>query len=436
MSPTLGFCTVSTVSHLSQCRVLAESVSREHPGSRLRVLVADDVDHVYRDASEPFDVMDVEALDLQPAEFRRMAACYEPLELLCALKPWAMKHELDVGARAVVYLDNDTEVFAPLTEFAETAEERGVALVAHISDPLPRDGLNPVDTEFLRFGTYNGGCIAVGGSKKGRRFLRWWSERLSRDCIYSDEEGLYCDQRWLDLVPAIFEAALSRDPGLNVAYWNRAHMLVSTRGEYRVGGAPLRLFHFSGFDPTRPRFLSTLHTVAPRADPAANPALGRLCSDYASRVLAEGYSELKERTYGYARTETGLRLDRRMRRLYRAELLKADRGQSHYPPDPYTSEGAVAFGDWLKDTPLGDPVSRYLGAVYSDRPDVRGKFPVLSGTDRELFLAWVAEFGVTDAGIPCEFAPANSETSPAPRPGGLYAASVRLKRKLVRSRGR
>ena len=408
----IGFCTVSTASHLAFCRVLAESVSRTHPGRRLTVLLIDDSERVHVSANELFDVVSPDQVDLDPAEFRRMAAVYEAIELACALKPWVIRRQLDAGFACAVYLDGDTQVFGSLTDLVAAAKSQGVALVPHTYELLDRDGLEPADVNFLRFGSFNGGCLAVADSAQGRRFLAWWSLRLARGAIYSDEEGLYLDQRWLDLVPPIFDAAIVRDPGLDVAYWNRAAALEWKDGHYLVGSAPLRLFHYSGFDPRDPTLLSTLNRANPRATTAANPALARLTSEYASRLMEQGFEDLAGREYRFARTLTGFPLDRRIRRLYRSELLAGERGEGQLPPDPFTEAGAGVFIDWLNEVPEGARVSRYLGAVYGDRSDVRGRFPVLAGTDRELFLAWAREFGGVDAHIPAELIPPPPEVEP------------------------
>lgn len=432
MTEALGFCTVATVSHLAFCRVLGESVGRIHPGCRLTVLLVDDLHRDYADAEEPIEIISPDQVHLDPAEFRRMAVVYEPIELACALKPWALRYVIDSGAECAVYVDGDTQLLAPVDALGDAARSRGVALVPHIYEPLNWDGLTPQDVDFLRFGTFNGGCLAVGDTASGRQFLEWWSARLARDAIYSDEEALYLDQRWLDLVPPIFDAAIVRDPGLDVAYWNRAGAVEWDDGRYTVAGSPLRLFHFSGFDPREPTTLSSLNRANPRYTTSQNPALARLCADYASQLVAGGFHDLTSHPYGFARTNAGFYLDRRIRRLYRADLLLAERGYGPYPPDPLTEEGARVFVPWLNGVPESQRVSRYMGAVYGERSDVRGRFPVLSGTDRDLFIAWAREFGVADAGIPAELLPQEVLTVDPPPvvPSRLRTTMRRLRRRI------
>jgi hypothetical protein len=115
----------------------------------------------------------------------------------------------------------------------------------------------------LRNGVYNLGFLGVLNDARGRRFARWWRERLYSYCYDEPSQGLFTDQRWVDLAPAFFPFIHTvRDPGYNVSTWN-----LSTRtvvGDFGSGFEvraeevsltgrvvreyPLRFYHFSGFD--------------------------------------------------------------------------------------------------------------------------------------------------------------------------------------------
>ena len=70
-------------------------------------------------------------------------------------------------------------------------------------------------------------------------FLRWWEERLRRDCRISPEEGLFVDQRWVDFVPSYFEHTVVTDEGYNVAYWNLFEREFKRAADgYEVNGRP------------------------------------------------------------------------------------------------------------------------------------------------------------------------------------------------------
>ena len=76
----------------------------------------------------------------------------------------------------------------------------------------------------LRNGVYNLGFLAVRMTGQGRQFIDWWAERLRSYCYDEVENGLFTDQRWVDLAPAFFDdIAIVREPQYNVATWNLTH---------------------------------------------------------------------------------------------------------------------------------------------------------------------------------------------------------------------
>ena len=69
---------------------------------------------------------------------------------------------------------------------------------------------------------------------------------------------MFVDQRWMDLAPGLVDSVrIVRDPGYDVAYWNLKHRALSGPPEAPLAnGSPVRFYHWSGFDPTKPTALS------------------------------------------------------------------------------------------------------------------------------------------------------------------------------------
>ena len=184
------------------------------------VLVLDAPGDGLRD-DEPFDIVVPEDLFRpdEQRELRRMATIYNVLELATALKPFLLRHlVVERGEPSATYLDPDIEVFAPLDDVAAAAEAHGIVLTPHRLTPLPADRWQPDERVFIVSGAYNLGFVAVGAG--GVPFLEWWGERCRRDCVHDVPDGLFVDQRWVDLATAYFPPQVLRDPGLNAAYWN------------------------------------------------------------------------------------------------------------------------------------------------------------------------------------------------------------------------
>jgi hypothetical protein len=343
-------CTIVARNYLAHARVLAASYARHHPGRRLSVLVTDghvDDGMSFAPASEPFEIILPHELPLDGREYRRMASIYDVTELATALKAVFLQHLLDRDRDAVVYLDPDIEIFAPLDELDRLAREHGIVLIPHMLRPIPSDGRKPSFADVAASGVYNLGFIAVDDA--ARPWLEWWGERLRRDCLMAPQEGMFVDQRFIDFLPAFFAPCILRDPAYNVAYWNLHERRVTWTGaRYEVAGRPLRFFHFSGFSPLQPHRLSKHQGTAPRIVLADEPDLARLCHDYAARVLGAGFRQCAAIPYGFSGTAHGVPLDRRMRRLYREGLLAAERGVAAEPPCPLDPAEAKEFVEWVR----------------------------------------------------------------------------------------
>lgn len=410
--------TIVARNYLPQARVLARSFHDHHPGGRVVVLVLDAPGEGLRD-DEPFEVVVPE--DLFPGrlrELRHMVTIYNVMELATALKPFLLRHLVTAAeASSATYLDPDIEVLAPLDDVAAAAERHGIVLTPHRLTPVPDDGCQPGEQVFAQSGAYNLGFVAV--SPGAVAFLDWWGERCRRDCLHAVPEGLFVDQRWVDLAAAYFGPHVLRDPGLNVAYWNHDERPVTAGpGGPIAGGAPLRFVHYSGYDPDVPHLLTKYHEGRPRVLLSESPALTALCRRYGERLRAEGWDTCRKLDYGRGRAANGMVLDGLMRRVYRQELLRRERTLEHdvgvadHLPDPYDTAEVGGFVEMLRTPFPGSAaprIPRYLHALHHSRPDLQAACPDLIGLAGNHYLAWIREVGQRDLGLPAEVIPAGSD---------------------------
>ncbi len=405
-------CTIIARNYLAHARVLADSFLAQHPAATFTVLILDADDGLDR-STEPFEIVTLSDV-IDAEEAGRLQLIYSVIELATAVKPQLLSVLLDRFGEPVMYLDPDIQVFGSLEHIFDLAAKHGIVLTPHSADPIPRDGRNPSETFILQSGVYNLGFIAVGPGAE--QFLAWWWERLRRDCVVQPEAGLFVDQRWIDFVPGLFDHAIVRDAGLNVAYWNLATRDVagSSADGWTVNGDPLVFFHFSGYDPDRPWLLSKHQGTQPRILLSDNPALQTLCDQYGSALLDRGYRDVSAIPYGLAALPDGTTVDRWMRRLYRDAVRGAELdADAELPPHPITE--TPAFLNWMS-APSGEGpawLSRYLYAVWLDRWDLRETFPDLGGNDAERFRRWLEEHGRVEADIPDALVPAAGDDADA-----------------------
>jgi glycosyltransferase involved in cell wall biosynthesis/GT2 family glycosyltransferase len=402
--------TVIARNYLAYARVLAESLARHNPATRLHVLILDDDDHSI--APEPaFEIIRADDLPFDPpSEFHTMAAIYDVTELATAVKPWVFAHLFGRGASAVIYLDPDIEVFDSLGPLEPLTREHGMLLTPHITERLPQDGKRPDERDLLLSGIYNLGFLALS-AEAAQRFLPWWRERLRRNCLNDPARALFVDQRWIDFAPALFEPVILKDPGYNVAYWNLPHRVLTRDGDHvLVNGKPLRFFHYSGFSPREPHLLSKHQHGSLRVRLSDNPLLAALCERYAAAMEERGFADCYALPYGFAATAGGLPLDARARKALRRTVLEDEAdGRATSMPNPFSPAGA---GDvvqrLLRPSPYGSGVPAYLGEIWSEREDLRMAFPRIESVDAERFLDWVRTQGVREHDIPPQLIPSKT----------------------------
>ncbi len=395
---TVGFLTIIARNYLPQARVLMASVAEHHPGSPRLVVLADEVNGCFDLSREPFRMIPSTELDLPDAAWFHFR--YNTLELTTAVKPFAMRKALELlGVESVIYLDADIKLFAPLDPVTAVLEEASIVLTPHLLCAVDTDGL-AVERQLLRTGAYNLGFIAVRRDPAGQSFLSWWSRRLSEHCLVDLAAGLFVDQKWVDLVPGLFDGVrILREPGLNVAWWNLPERPISLEnGRYRAAEYPLYFFHFSGFDPERPDSLSK-HATGSR-DGAAGPVM-ELLADYAALLLRGGYSESKRRQPGYEVFRDGGSLPAVVRKVL--ELEPGLRQATDDPFSPAGREKVFAFWNRPVEAPGGSGfLTRLAYRVYQLEPQIQASMPDVFGAHREAYVAWFVSEGAARYGLPPE----------------------------------
>jgi hypothetical protein len=327
-------CTIISPNYLAFARTLADSYLAQHPEQTFYVLIVADLSDASPFAEYSFTPVMLGELGIP--NLRDLAMRYDILELNTNVKPTFLKHLLAThGLDAVVYLDPDICVYAPLEPvFGPLQAGASAVLTPHITTPV-FDGKSPSEQKLLYDGTYNLGFIAVGNSGESMRLLDWW-ERRCLDLGYSEgRSGLFVDQKWMNLAPGLFGGvAIQRDAGCNMAYWNlhervlAGHLVKSPNGD-----VPLRFFHFSGIVVSDATLLSK-HTD--RFTLASRPDLHAVFAEYKAAVLANKSAAVEALAYGFDRLSDGTTVTRLARRIYAEHSAEFGDG------DPFDASGAFA----------------------------------------------------------------------------------------------
>jgi hypothetical protein len=382
-APSVAILTIVSNNYLHFARTMLQSARSHHPDAKMFCVIVDaDLSHA-RALSSEFATIPIASLNLPLGD--GLLFQYSILELNTAVKPWAIEYLLEVGHDIVIYVDPDIYFYRTMTE-AQSALLGGadILLTPHLLAPAT-DAKTPSELDILRTGTYNLGFCAVKESYNTRQFLHWWRQKLERNCVVDLENGIFVDQRWIDLVPGLFEnVGILRHPGYNVAYWNLAQRPISkdTGGNYVIADMPLVFFHFSGLDPFNPGAFSkhqnrfTLSTLGPGAE---------LVENYVKAITQNGASDYAQLEYSFGRFTSGDNVPDEIRTFYRlSEEFRVQMGNSPFNNLAAMNEPAVEF---MVD---GESPTNAMIAFWTQRQDLQTAFPLKSlGSIRE-FYRWIA----------------------------------------------
>lgn len=379
--------TICSRNYLAYALTLQASLKVHEPETPFFIYLADEA---VEPGAEP-DATIITAAEIGLPDLMDMAFRYTVMEFNTAIKAHCFLDLLTRrGFDAVIYLDPDIRLFAPLSEvYSALAAGASAVLTPHILEPLPQ-GAYPGEADILKSGVFNLGFGAFAGTPESLAFVRWWAGKLLTECYSAPEQGLFVDQRFVDLAPAfIGRLSVLRHPGYNVAYWNTAGRNVAEGADgFTVNDAPLVFFHFSGVVPGNPGVYSK-HFGDRKVEVA--PAISKLVEDYLSALEAEGHSRWAAIPYAYGYFRDGSPILPPMRRS---------------PPSKGLAEDWFAAPDlnyWNAPDPSVDQkkaakITRLMYAIWKMRPDLQQAFPLGTDKGRRGLYAWYLRHGVREYG--------------------------------------
>lgn len=285
-----------------------ESVQKYHPDAALYILIVDKTsDEKVRDEvinRNKFAALTwLEELDIP--ELPDMIKRYDIVELNTAVKPFFLDRLLHkMKYQKVVYLDSDILLFHSMDEVLALLEEHNVILTPHlISTTEDEDTAISVIDDFLQYGIYNLGFIALRNSSTSRDLLTWWMDKLKTKYYLSPERHLAWDQKWMDFAPAMFDRVyILRNPGYNMAFWNLQKRILSKKDDsYLVNGRyPLVFYHFSHYRMEYKELIADVQPESRRIAVSTGPDLEEIFESYYNNVQKNHYAF-------FSRIEAGFR---------------------------------------------------------------------------------------------------------------------------------
>lgn len=328
-------------SYLGKARLLAWSLKRFHPDWEFVALITDKEPDgfTFEIENEPFDKV-IWGQDLPINNIESWIFKHNIVEICTAVKGAALDLLLTSEVDKVIYLDPDIAVFESLQPVIELLDKYDIVLTPHQLSP-DTSNIAIVDNEIgsLKYGIYNLGFLAVKNRPEGKRFARWWRDRLIDYCYDDISNGLFTDQRWCDHVPVLFDNVyILKDPGYNVASWNLStrKLSVNVDGTITVNNEYLlRFYHFTKLGP-----LGEAMTARYAKD---NVAVYEVWNWY-KRYLKEYFEEpsIPKNWWFFGIFENGIKIEQNMRILY-----KKRRDVCRQFPLPFVTESNSYYA-WYK----------------------------------------------------------------------------------------
>lgn len=383
--------TVVANNYLPYARQLMLSVRTHSPDVRRVVFLCDRETKeypVHNPEKDKFELIQIEKLDI--GDFATMAFRYSLIELCTAIKPFCFNHLLDSGHNEIAYLDPDINTYSSLGPVFDLVAENNIVLTPHLTEPV-NDDRRPNEIDILRAGAYNLGFLAVKASPETRKFINWWRDRLRHHCLAAPNKGLFVDQRWIDLVPSMFDGVcISKNPGFNVAYWNLTERKISRSNSVLLANnEPLIFIHYSGIRPHKPEFShhQDRHTLD-----SLSPILNELTLDYIKGLKSHGASKGNTKLYAFSMLHNQEVISNLTKSLYIE--LEAD-----LPINSIALDNQRFCEDFIRaiNQPASSPseekpnplISRAAYKVYESRVDLQERFPDIFAQDAEAFALWL-----------------------------------------------
>ena len=375
-------CTIVSPNYFHFARTVAASYRAQHPDHQFFVLIVADLHDAAPFRTDP-GLTPVMLGEIALASLRAEAMKYDILELNTNVKPTLMRHLLNLyNLDALVYLDPDIFVYAPLDPVFDSLAEGTAVLTPHMTAPV-FDGCSPSEQDLLYNGTYNLGFIAVSRSAEAGRLLQWWEQRCLALGFSEGRTGLFVDQKWANLMPGLFAGVtVSRDAGLNMAYWNLHERRLGSQSGKAGDGAwqvlsstteavPLRFFHFSGVELADDGELSR-HTD--RFTLKSRPDLQPLFRAYREAVQANRLPAVEALPYGFDRLSDGTAVTRLARRIFAAHAARFAGAGTSGPESPNLFDAQGPFARFARR-------ERLLGGAIAPQKSTWRQF---SGEDRRV----------------------------------------------------
>ncbi|MEP2934946.1 MAG: hypothetical protein ABJM06_04460 [Gilvibacter sp.] len=293
--------TICSNNYLGQAMALKKSFLAHNPEFEFYIVLVDTLSaKVDYSLCEPAKVLPV--AELNGIDLNDLIARYYIIELNTAVKASAFKHifKENPQATSIYYLDPDLYFYSSLAETDRLLQTHSAVLTPHILSPIPRDGKQPSENTFMRFGIYNLGFIGLNPQyKETISMLNWWEARTLKVGYDLPHKGYFVDQLWMILAPLFYkDIYVLKTYNYNMAPWNlheRRVVAISDNSVTLNDNSQLVFYHFSKLSEDE----DEISREYDRFTFTDFPLLKQLYKDYQEVLVDCRYADYKRIAIGY-----------------------------------------------------------------------------------------------------------------------------------------
>lgn len=383
--------TIVSNNYLHYANTLFESLREHCPDAKLTLGLCDkrspDID--YGD----IDIIELDALPIKHLD--RFIYQYNILELNTAIKPYVIEILMERGFDNVIYFDPDIKIYSSLDPMLSLLNVHNVLLTPHLTAPLEDEKL-PSEQSILQAGSYNLGYIGLSVTPESKRLVKWWQGKLYKDCVVDLPNGLFVDQKWMDMAPSLFDGVhICKDAGWNVAYWNLAHRNIEKKSEsqFYVNDSPLMFFHYSGYS-IEAKTLSKHQNRYLKTSKGAE--LVELCDIYNKALKRNGIDRYKSVPFAFSKFCDGVNVP-----PFATTIIRED---SFFEQIDFWNVDSVQNVHEYFNSPVFShatatsvkKITKLFYAIWNNRADLKNAFPDIEGKDTLRFLDWLNHSAKTE----------------------------------------
>lgn len=290
-----------------KARTLAKSVKDNIPDAKFIVCLTERTVPAALDY-EYFDEV-VLSKDMWEGNFNRYIYKHAIVEASTAVKGHFFRYlyKTYTDEDKFVYLDPDCYVYSDFVELRQMLDTRPIVVCPHLLQP----GNIDMELSSTAHGVYNLGFLAVNRTDEAQRFINWWADRLYLFCYDDIQNGVFTDQKWIDLAPCFFDVEICKHRGYDFATWSLLDCgMTEENGKYYVKGDPLRFIHFSGYGKMLQKCMNDWL-------PEGDHPFRTLYANYSKLHEENDADNVSKTVWSYSTYESGEKIDDTLRQQYR-----------------------------------------------------------------------------------------------------------------------